>query len=88
MLLAANDLASLEALGADLHLLTSAVLDNIDALDVRPLNAVGDAVGVADRAGGHRVLSADLTNSRHFGNSFKRVAHGTHPRSKSATVGV
>ena len=74
--LAADDLAGLEALGAYLHLATLAILDDVDVLDVGTMHAVGDTVGVADAAAGHRVLAANLANLRHFKNSFARAICG------------
>ena len=71
--LGALDLAGRQALGANVHLATLAVHDDVDALNVRQVLAVGDTVGVADGAAGHRVLAADLANLRHFKNSFARA---------------
>ena len=68
--LAAGDLAGLEATGADVGLALVAVDDDGDALDVRLERTVDDAVGVADGAAEHRVLTADFANLGHLENSF------------------
>lgn len=63
--LGARDLAGLEAGGADVHLATMTVDDDVDALDVRTELAVGDAVRVADGTAGDGVLTADFANFGH-----------------------
>ena len=68
--LAAGDLAGLEATGADVGLALVAVDDDGDALDVRLERTVDDAVGVADAATGHGVLTANFTNLGHFSHSI------------------
>lgn len=63
--LAAGDLAGLQAAGADVGLLLVAVDDDGDTLNVG-LERTGDgAVGVADGTTSNRVLTAELTNLRH-----------------------
>ena len=65
--LAADDLAALEALSADVGLVTIAVLlDDGDLLDVRTERAVGHTVGVADATARDGSLTADGANLGHF----------------------
>ena len=63
--LAAGNLAGLEAPGADVQLLTLAVDDDGDALDVRLERTADGAVRVANRATSNGVLTADITDLRH-----------------------
>ena len=64
-MLAANQVALLEAPGADVHLLALAVDDDADVLDVGLERAIDGAVGVANRATGNSMLTADITDLRH-----------------------
>ena len=63
--LGTGDLAGLKAGGADVHLTTLAVDDNVDTLNVGTELADGDAVRVADRATSNGVLTADFANFGH-----------------------
>lgn len=63
--LGTGDLAGLKAGGADVHLATLAVDDDVDTLDVGTELADGDAVRVADRATSNGVLTADFANFGH-----------------------
>ena len=65
-LLGTGNLAGLEAVGADVHLATMTVNDNVHTLDVGTELTDGDAVRVADGATSNRVLTADLTNLGHI----------------------
>ena len=64
--LGADEVALLEAAGADVHLLATAVLDDGHALDVGLERASHGAVGVADGTTGDGMLAADITDLRHF----------------------
>ena len=63
--LGARNLAGLEAGGANVHLATMTVDNNVHALDVRTERTVGDAVRVADGATGNGVLTANFANFGH-----------------------
>ena len=56
--LGARNLAGLKAGGANVHLATMTIDDDVDALDVGAELTVGDAVRVADGATGNGVLTA------------------------------
>ena len=65
--LCANDLAGLQALGANVSLVLIAILLNDgDLLDVGTEGTVGDTVGVADAATSGGVLTTNRANLRHF----------------------
>lgn len=64
--LGARNLARLEAGGANVHLATVTIDDDVDALDVGAELTVGDAVRVADGATSNGVLTADFANFGHF----------------------
>ena len=68
--LAADDLASLHARSADIHLAGLAVDDDGNLLNVRTEGTIVYAVGVADAATGHGVLTANFTNLGHFSHSI------------------
>lgn len=68
--LAANDLAGLHAGSADIHLAGLTVNDDGNLLNVRTEGTIGYAVGVADAATGHGVLTANFTNLGHFSHSI------------------
>ena len=68
--LAADDLAGLHAGSADVHLAGLAVDDDGNLLNVRTEGTIGYAVGVADAATGHGVLTANFTNLGHFSHSI------------------
>ena len=63
--LGARNLAGLEAGGANVHLATVTIDDDVDALDVGAELTVGDAVRVADGATGNGVLTANFANFGH-----------------------
>ena len=63
--LGAGNLLSLEAAGANVHLATTTVNNNVYTLDVGTEGTVGDAVGVADGATSNGVLTADFANFGH-----------------------
>jgi hypothetical protein len=63
--LCADEIALLEAAGADVLLLGTAVHEKGDALDVGTEGAVDRAVGVGDGTTGNGVLTADIANFRH-----------------------
>ena len=63
--LAADEVALLEAPGADVKLLALTVDNDGDALNVGLKRASNRAVGVADGTTGNGVLAADITNLRH-----------------------
>lgn len=63
--LGARNLARLEAGGANVHLATVTIDDDVDALDVGAELTVGDAVRVADGATGNGVLTANFANFGH-----------------------
>ena len=65
-MLGTGDLAGLQAVGADVHLATMTVDDDVHALDVGTELTDGDAVRVANGATSNGVLTADLTNLRHI----------------------
>ena len=60
--LRARNLAGLEAGGANVHLATVTIDDDVNALDVGAELTVGDAVRVADGASGNGVLTANFAN--------------------------
>jgi len=60
-----SNLARLEAGGANVHLATVTIDDDVDALDVGAELTVGDAVRVADGATGNGVLTANFANFGH-----------------------
>lgn len=69
--LAADDLAGLQALGADVGLVLMAVgLYNRNALDVGTEGAVGHTMGVADAATSDGVLTTNRANLGHFSFSL------------------
>ena len=68
--LAADDLAGLHAGSADVHLAGLTVNDDGNLLNVRTEGTIGYAVGVADAATGHGVLTANFTNLGHFSHSI------------------
>ena len=63
--LGARNLARLKAGGANVHLATVTIDDDVDALDVGAEGAVGHTVGVADVATSGGVLTTDRANLRH-----------------------
>lgn len=63
--LGTRNLARLKAGGANVHLATVTIDDDVDALDVGAELTVGDAVRVADRATGNGVLTANFANFGH-----------------------
>ena len=65
LLSSAGHVALLEAAGADVHLLGTAVLEDGDTLDVGLELAVHGAVGVADGTTSNGVLAADIAYLRH-----------------------
>ena len=69
--LAADDLAGLQALGADVGLVLVAVrLYNRDALDVGAESAVGHTMGMADAATSNGMLTTNRANFGHFSFSL------------------
>ena len=68
--LAADDLAGLHARSANIHLAGLTVNDDGNLLNVRTEGTIGYAVGVADAATGHGVLTANFTNLGHFSHSI------------------
>ena len=63
--LGTGDLAGLKAGGADVHLTTLAVDDNVDTLNVGTEPTVRHAVGMADVTTGNGALTADFANFGH-----------------------
>ena len=63
--LGARNLAGLEAGGANVHLATVTIDDDVDTLDVGAELTVGDAVRVADGPTGNGVLTANFANFGH-----------------------
>lgn len=61
-----GNLAGLQAASADVHLLLAAVDNDGNVLDVRLELTVDGTVRVADGAPSYSVLTADLTDLRHF----------------------
>jgi len=66
--LGADQVTLLEAAGADVLLLGTAVYEKGDALDVGAEGAVDRAVGVGDGTTGNGVLTADIAYFRHSSN--------------------
>ena len=64
--LSANDLAGLQALGADVGLASNAIVIDGDLLHIGTESAVGNAMRVADAATSNRGLTANFANLRHF----------------------
>ena len=64
--LSANDLAGLQALGADIGLANMTIITNGDLLHIGAEHAVGNAMRVADAATSNRGLTANFANLRHF----------------------
>ena len=64
--LAADEVALLEAAGADVELFALAVNDDTNALDVGFEGALDLALRVRDGTTGNGMLAADIANFRHF----------------------
>ena len=69
-LLCALDVTCFEALRANVRTFDLAIEFDRDLLDVRTEGTIGYAVGVADAATGHGVLTANFTNLGHFSHSI------------------
>lgn len=64
--LCANDLAGLQALGADVGLADMAVVVNRDFLHIGAERAIGYLMRMADATTGNRSLTANFANLRHL----------------------
>ena len=62
---AADDLAGTEATRANVHDLSLAINDHMDALHIGSPAALGLAIGMADIISGHLALIADFTELTH-----------------------